>query len=135
MLTSLRREHVLLNNPEVMTALESAIKGPVGDSVPGAPQKRRRAKKVASEEKNVSEAVQDEENAEDNPKAKRSSKRAVAKDLAAKQLRMIRAVSDAAFPPGKSPLGELMASPHLLLDSPVESPGTTTAAELPQAKG
>jgi len=51
------------------------------------------------------------------------------------ELRMIRAVSDAAFPPGKSPLGELMASPHLLLDSLVESPGTTAAAELPQAKG
>jgi hypothetical protein len=38
---------------------------------------------------------------------------------------MIRAVSDEAFPPGKCPLGKLVASEHLLLAG--QSPANPTA--------
>jgi hypothetical protein len=116
------REHVLRNSPDVMSAIENSIRGSTPEEVP-APKKRRSRKQADS---SAEEAEEQEE--QQKGKSTRASKRTEEKKLGMKQLRMLRAVSDEAFPPGKSPLGKLVASEHLLLtEQPPASPASGSA--------
>jgi hypothetical protein len=111
-----------------MSALEQTIRGPISEQVAAPKKKRRNTKQEASSVESPAAEVEEQEDKQKG-KPTRASKRTEEKKLSMKrmpqfysvrlmlpnaELRMIRAVSDEAFPPGKSPLGKLAASEHLL---------------------